>query len=117
MRVYLDDVELPVLLRGGSHGAGRVPVVGVAEGDDVVGARVQPRHQDGELVRLRAGVGEEYNLCIYARPTKKNVIVCWTTETNRTEQAHKTRRHTRALRSPGSLEASASAKSAMAWLR
>jgi len=66
---YLDDVELPVLLRGGSHGAGRVPVVGVAEGDDVVGAGVQPRHQDGELVRLRAGVGEEDDLWyLYARP-------------------------------------------------
>lgn len=60
--VYLDDVELPVLLRRGSHGPGRVPVVGVAEGDDVVGARVQPRHQDSELVRLRAGVSEEDDL-------------------------------------------------------
>jgi hypothetical protein len=27
-----------------------------------VGAGVQPRHHDGELVRLRAGVGEEHNL-------------------------------------------------------
>jgi hypothetical protein len=63
--VYLDDVELPVLLCGGSHGPGRVAVVRVAEGDDVVGAGVQPRHQDGQLVRLRAGVGEEDDLYIY----------------------------------------------------
>jgi hypothetical protein len=40
-------------------------VVGVAEGYDVVRAGVQPRHQDGELVRFRAGVGEEDDLDIY----------------------------------------------------
>lgn len=55
--MYLDDVEIPVLLCGGSHGPGRVLVVGVEEGDDVVGAGVQPRHEDGGLVRLRAGAG------------------------------------------------------------
>ena len=37
-------------------------MVGVPERYDVVGAGVQPRHHDGELVRLRAGVGEEHTL-------------------------------------------------------
>lgn len=62
--VYLNNVELPVLLRGGAHGGGGVAVVGIPERYDVVGAGVQPRHHNGELVGLRAGVGEEDNLCI-----------------------------------------------------
>jgi hypothetical protein len=59
----LNNVELPVLLRGGAHGAGGVAVVGIPERYDVVGAGVQTRHHDRELVRLCAGVGEEDNLC------------------------------------------------------
>jgi hypothetical protein len=60
--VYLNDVELPVLLRCGAHGPGRVAVVRVMERYDVVAAGVEPRHQDGELDGLRAGVGEEDDL-------------------------------------------------------
>lgn len=75
LRTYLNNIELPVLLCGGTHGAGGVAMVGVPERYDIVGAGVQPRHHDGELVGLRAGVGEEDHLSSIMHPATLRYFV------------------------------------------
>ncbi len=52
------DVELPRAVRGEAHGGGVAAMVGVAQGDDVVVARVGARHEEGEVVGLGTGVHE-----------------------------------------------------------
>ena len=66
-------IEFPGAVRRERH-AGRVAaVIGVAQRDHVVVAGVSPRHEQREIVRLRAGVDEVANLQI-ARHFRRELL-------------------------------------------
>ena len=56
------DVVLPGVVGGDAHRVGGAAVIRVAQGDDVVVARVGAGEHEGELVGLRAGIDEVADL-------------------------------------------------------
>ena len=59
---------LPRAVGGKAHGVGGHAVVGVAEGEDVVVARVQPGHEHGKVVRFTAAVDKVHHLQTFRFP-------------------------------------------------
>ena len=51
-------IEFPRTVRRDGHAGGISAVVGITQGDDVVVARVEPRHEKGEVVGFGAGIHE-----------------------------------------------------------
>ena len=66
-------IEFPGAMRRQAHAGGVAAVIGVAQRDHVVVAGVSARHEQREIVRLRAGVDEVANLQ-FARHFRRELL-------------------------------------------
>ena len=58
------DIEFPGAMRGQTHRDGVATVVGIAQRDHIVVARVNARHKQRQIVRFRTGIDEITNFQI-----------------------------------------------------